>query len=85
MLEVSLAGGGRRPAREIGGGDFRNFVRLGIRPADDPIVLKESANSCSLPRITAFEEGIGTLLEIDAFAQHAVSQPVVLVEVVRSH
>jgi hypothetical protein len=84
MLEVSLAGGGRRPAREIAGGDFRNFVRLGIRPADDPIVLKES-NSCSLPRITAFEEGIGTLLEIDAFAQHAVSQPVVLVEVVRSH
>lgn len=40
MLEVSLAGGGgRRPAREIIGGDFLHFVRLGIRPADDPIVL----------------------------------------------
>ncbi|MEA2540258.1 MAG: glucoamylase, partial [Acidobacteriaceae bacterium] len=39
-LEVSLAGGGgRRPAREIIGGDFLHFVRLGIRPADDPIVL----------------------------------------------
>ena len=30
--------------------------------------------------MTAFEECIGTLLEIDAFAQHAVGQPVVLVE-----
>ena len=39
-LEVSLAGNGvRHPAREIVGGDFLHFVRLGVRPADDPIVL----------------------------------------------
>ena len=30
--------------------------------------------------MVAFEEGIGTLLKIDAFAQHALGQPVVLVE-----
>ena len=30
--------------------------------------------------MTAFEEGIGTLLKIDAFAAHPVSQPVVLIE-----
>ena len=31
-------------------------------------------------RMTAFEECIGTLLKIDAFSKHALSQPVVLVE-----
>src|SRR6516164_10319136 len=30
--------------------------------------------------MTAFEKGIGTLLKIDAFRAHALSQPVVLVE-----
>jgi hypothetical protein len=33
-----------------------------------------------LLRMTAFEECIGTLLEIDAFGTHAISQPVVLIE-----
>jgi len=33
-----------------------------------------------LLRMTAFEERIGTLLKIDAFGAHAVSQPVVLIE-----
>lgn len=32
-------GGGDHPARNIVGGDFLNLVRLGIRRADDPIVL----------------------------------------------
>ena len=30
--------------------------------------------------MAALQEGIGTLLKIDAFAQHALGQPVVLVE-----
>ena len=30
--------------------------------------------------MTAFKERIGTLLKIDAFGAHAVSQPVVLIE-----
>ena len=30
--------------------------------------------------MTAFEECIGTLLKIDAFVMHALSQPVVLIE-----
>ncbi len=39
-LEVPIAnGGGRHPARNVIGGDFLQLVRLGIRAADDPIVL----------------------------------------------
>ncbi len=39
-LEVPLAGNSvRRKAHEIVSGDFLHLVRLGIRPADDPIVL----------------------------------------------
>jgi glucoamylase len=39
-LEFFLAsGGGQRAAREIVSGDFLHLVRLGVRPADDPIVL----------------------------------------------
>jgi hypothetical protein len=30
--------------------------------------------------MAAFKEGIGTLLKIDAFGTHAVSQPMVLIE-----
>jgi glucoamylase len=38
-LEVPLAnGGGSHPARRIVSGDFLHLVRLGIRPADDPVV-----------------------------------------------
>src|SRR6516164_6490743 len=33
-----------------------------------------------LVRMTASEEGIGTLLKIDAFGTHALSQPMVLIE-----
>jgi len=33
-----------------------------------------------LLRMTAFEKCIGTLLKIDAFDPHPVSQPVVLIE-----
>ncbi len=32
-------GGGLRPARNLVGGDFLHLVRLGIRSADDPIIL----------------------------------------------
>jgi glucoamylase len=38
MLQVAN-GGGLHPAREIVGGDFLQLVRLGIRAADDPVVL----------------------------------------------
>jgi glucoamylase len=38
MLQVAN-GGGLHPARDIAGGDFLQLVRLGIRAADDPIVL----------------------------------------------
>ncbi len=38
-LETPLAnGGGNRPARNIVAGDFLHLVRLGIRPADDPLI-----------------------------------------------
>ncbi len=38
-LEVTLGNGaGTHPARNLVSGDFLHFVRLGIRPADDPIV-----------------------------------------------
>jgi glucoamylase len=38
-LEVTVAnGGGAHPARNIVGGDFLHLVRLGIRPASDPLV-----------------------------------------------
>jgi glucoamylase len=55
MLEVSLAGNSdRHPAREIVGGDFLHLVRLGVRPADDPIVLDsvevyDALLKCDLP------------------------------------
>jgi glucoamylase len=38
MIQVAN-GGGLHPARNVVGGDFLQLVRLGIRPADDPIVL----------------------------------------------
>jgi glucoamylase len=38
-LVVTLAnGGGSHPARRIVGSDFLHLVRLGIRPADDPLI-----------------------------------------------
>lgn len=33
-------GGGYHPARNVVGGDFLHLVRLGIRPADDPVILE---------------------------------------------
>jgi glucoamylase len=37
---ISIAnGGGLYPGRNVGGGDFLHLVRLGIRDANDPIVL----------------------------------------------
>jgi glucoamylase len=36
-------GGGSQPARNIAGGDFLHLVRLGIRAADDPIILDSIA------------------------------------------
>jgi hypothetical protein len=50
--------------------------------AHDPADPGQS-RSCQLlelSRIAAFQEGIGTLLKIDAFAQKALCQPVVLAE-----
>ena len=39
-LEVQIKnGGGTHPARNIVSGDFLHLVRLGIRPADDPLIL----------------------------------------------
>ena len=39
-LVVQIAnGGGKHPAREIVAGDFLHLVRLGIRPADDPLIV----------------------------------------------
>jgi glucoamylase len=39
-LEIQLANGaGRHPARNVVGGDFLHLVRLGIRGADDPVVV----------------------------------------------
>jgi glucoamylase len=38
-LTIQVAnGGGTHPARRIVGGDFLHLVRLGIRPADDPLI-----------------------------------------------
>jgi glucoamylase len=38
--EISLAnGGGKHPARNIVGGDFLQLVRLGVRAADDPLIV----------------------------------------------
>jgi glucoamylase len=39
MLAIAN-GGGHRPARNVVGGDFLILVRLGIRAADDPLVLE---------------------------------------------
>lgn len=42
--EIQLAnGGGRHPARNVIGGDFLHLVRLGIRAADDPVILDSLA------------------------------------------
>ncbi|MEO6750765.1 MAG: glycoside hydrolase family 15 protein [Opitutus sp.] len=36
-------GGGTHPARNIVGGDFLQLVRLGVRPADDPLIVDSLA------------------------------------------
>lgn len=42
--EIFLAnGGGKHPARNIVGGDFLQLVRLGVRAADDPLVVDSLA------------------------------------------
>jgi glucoamylase len=42
--EIDLAnGGGRHPARNIVSGDFLHLVRLGIRAADDPLIVDSLA------------------------------------------
>jgi len=42
--EIQIAnGGGRHPARNIIGGDFLHLVRLGIRAADDPVIVDSLA------------------------------------------
>jgi glucoamylase len=43
-LEVTLAnGGGTHPARNLPAGDFLHLVRLGLRPANDPLVVDSVA------------------------------------------
>jgi len=50
-------------------------------PAADQIVCSQGIGQLpKLVRMTASEEDIGTLLKIDAFGAHALSQPVVLIE-----
>jgi glucoamylase len=54
MLAVAN-GGGLHPARNIVGGDFLHLVRLGIRAANDPIVLNsieviDQMLKCDLPQ-----------------------------------
>jgi glucoamylase len=42
--EIGLAnGGGKHPARNIVGGDFLQLVRLGVRAADDPLIVDSLA------------------------------------------
>ena len=42
--EIVLAnGGGKHPARNIVGGDFLHLVRLGVRAADDPLIVDSLA------------------------------------------
>ncbi|MEQ2005559.1 MAG: glycoside hydrolase family 15 protein [Limisphaerales bacterium] len=42
--EIFLAnGGGKHPARNIVGGDFLQLVRLGVRAADDPLIVDSLA------------------------------------------
>jgi glucoamylase len=42
--EINIAnGGGRHPARNIVGGDFLQLVRLGVRAADDPLIVDSVA------------------------------------------
>lgn len=42
--EIQIAnGGGRHPARNVIGGDFLHLVRLGIRAADDPVIVDSLA------------------------------------------
>ncbi|MGB6220049.1 glycoside hydrolase family 15 protein [Haloferula sp.] len=42
MIELAN-GGGHHPARDIVGGDFLHLVRLGIRAADDPVIVDSLA------------------------------------------
>lgn len=42
--EIFVAnGGGRHPARNVVGGDFLHLVRLGVRAADDPVIVDSLA------------------------------------------
>jgi glucoamylase len=44
QAEIVLAnGGGKHPARNIVGGDFLHLVRLGVRAADDPLIVDSLA------------------------------------------
>jgi hypothetical protein len=63
------------------------FLKKGVKqgqpflPAAERIVCREGIGQfLKLLQMTAFKECIGTLLKIDAFGAHAVSQPVVLIE-----
>jgi len=50
-------------------------------PAADQILWSQGIGQLlKLLRMTASEEGIGTLLKIDPSGAHALSQPVVLIE-----
>jgi glucoamylase len=42
MIQIAN-GGGEHPARNIVSGDFLHLVRLGIRPADDPVIVDSLA------------------------------------------
>jgi len=40
QTEIQIAnGGGKHPARNVIGGDFLHLVRLGVRAADDPVIV----------------------------------------------
>ncbi len=40
QAEIQIAnGGGKHPARNVVGGDFLHLVRLGVRAADDPLIV----------------------------------------------
>lgn len=44
QAEIVLAnGGGKHPARNVVGGDFLQLVRLGVRAADDPLIVDSLA------------------------------------------
>lgn len=56
QAEIIVAnGGGKHPARNIVGGDFLHLVRLGVRAADDPLIVDSLAVidhviKCDLPQ-----------------------------------